>query len=84
MAEARRTVGDDIAWIDEQLADPAASFDELRADHPFLLSASEARRYLEDIRLALVDVQEGRVVSHAQISRDMEERRRRYSPDAAE
>jgi hypothetical protein len=84
MAEEEPTVGDDIAWIDAQLADPGASFEALRAEHPFLRSVAEARRYLEDIRVALVDVLEGRVVSHEQIGRDVEERRRRYRSDAAE
>jgi hypothetical protein len=84
MAKEERTVADDIAWIDEQLADPEACFETLRADHPFLRSPSHARTYLQDIRQALVDVLEGRFVSHEQICRDMEERRRRYSPDAAE
>lgn len=84
MAEAQRTVSDDIAWIDEQLSDPDSSFEGLRADHPSLGSAAAARRYLEDVRVALVDVLEGRTVSHEQIHRDVDERRRRYSSDAAE
>ncbi len=83
MAEAERTVSDDIAWIDDQLSDPKASFEALRADHPSLGSAAEARQYLEDIRAALVDVLEGRVVSLEQIRRDVEERRRRSRSDAA-
>jgi len=84
MVEEGRAVGTDIAWIEEQLADPHASFDELRAEHPTLGSAADARRYLEDIRAALVDAAQGRVVSHEQIRRDVEERHRRYSSDAAE
>jgi hypothetical protein len=84
MAERERTVGDEIGWIDAQLADPAANFDRLLADHPFLGSASKARRYLEDVRDALVGVLQGRVVSNEQVRREVEERRRRYSSDAAE
>jgi hypothetical protein len=84
MAEPQRTVTDDIAWIDDQLSDPDASFKAIRADHPSLGSVIEARQYLEDIRAALVDVLEGRVVSIDQIRRDVEERRRRYNSDAAE
>lgn len=84
MAEAQRTISDDIAWIDRQLSDPDARFEELRAEHPALGSALEARRYLEDVRVALVDALERRVVSAEQVRRDVEERRRRYSSDAAE
>jgi hypothetical protein len=84
MAEKERTVGDEIAWIDSQLADPDANFDQLLVDHPFLGSASKARRYLEDVRDALVAVLEGRLMSHEQVRRDVEDRRRRYSSDAAE
>lgn len=84
MAEEERTVGDDIAWIDEQLADPKASFEDLRAELPFLRSAAHARRFLEEIREGLEDVAAGRVVPHEVVARDVEERRRRYSSDAAE
>lgn len=84
MADDQRSVADDIGWIDEQLADPEATFDVLRADFPFLRSAAQARRFLEKIRLGLEDVAAGRVVSHEVVARDMEERRRRYRPSAAE
>lgn len=84
MADEPRTVADDIAWVDEQLADPEASFDTLRADFPFLRTPEQARRYLEGIREGLEAVRDGRVVPHEQIVREAEERRRRYGPHAAE
>jgi hypothetical protein len=84
MADDQRSVADDIAWIDEQLADPEASFDELRADLPFLSSAAHARRFLQEIREGLEAVSDGRVVPHEQIEREARERRRRYGPHAAE
>ena len=84
MADDQRSVADDIAWIDEQLADPEASFDALRADFPFLNSAAQARGFLEKIRVGLEDLAAGRVVPHEVVERDAEERRRRYRPSAAE
>jgi hypothetical protein len=84
MADDHRNVADDIAWVDEQLADPDASFDALRADFPFLGSAAHARQFLQEIREGLVAARDGRVVPHEQIVREAEERRRRYGPHAAE
>ena len=84
MAERDQSIAADIAWIDQQLADPAATFDELRAELTFLRSPEQARRYLEGIRRGLEDVAAGRVVPHEQVVREMEERRRRRRPSAAE
>jgi len=84
MAEKDPSVASDIAWIDDQLADPDASFDALRADFPFLRSAAEARRFLEDIKEGLEDVAAGRVVPHEQVVRESEARRRRFRSSAAE
>lgn len=84
MAEEDPTIDRDIAWIDEQLADPEASFEALRAEHSFLKSAAHARRLLEEIREGLVDVAAGRTVPHEVVVREMEERHRRHRSSAAE
>jgi hypothetical protein len=84
MPAREKSIAADIAWIDQQLADPEASFDELRAELTFLRSPAQARRYLEGIREGLEDVAAGRVVPHEEVVREMEERRRRRRPSAAE
>ncbi len=74
----------DITGIDRWLSDPNAPLEELREQYPFLGSDAEARRMLRSLRRGLADIEAGRVVPHEQIVRDMEERRRRHRPSAAE
>ena len=74
----------DIAGIDRWLSDPDAPLDALREQLPFLRSDAQARRFLTEIREGLEDVAAGRVVPHEEVMRDVEERRRRYRPSAAE
>ncbi|TMJ16279.1 MAG: hypothetical protein E6G94_04660 [Alphaproteobacteria bacterium] len=82
MAEEDPTIARDIAWVDEQLADPEASFETLRSEFCFLRSAAEARRFLEDIREGLEDFAAGRTVPHEVVVREMEERHRRHRSSA--
>jgi hypothetical protein len=84
MAEDPHSVAADIAWVDEHLAAPDGGLERLQSEFPFLRSAADARRFLEGIRSGLEDVAAGRVVPHEVVVRDMEERRRRYRPSAAE
>jgi predicted transcriptional regulator len=84
MADRDPQLSADLAWIDEQLADPAASFEELRAELTFLRSAAHARSFLRELREGLEDVADGRVVAHEEVVRDLAERRRRRRPSAAE
>jgi hypothetical protein len=74
----------DVAEIDRWLNDPEAPIDELMAQFPFLRTESEARRFLEEVKVGLEDVRAGRVVPHEQVARDVAERRRRYRSSAAE
>jgi hypothetical protein len=84
MADEPRIATLDIAEIDRWLSDPDAPLDELREQYPFLGSDAEARRMLQGLRRGLADIEAGRVVPHRQIVLDMEERRRRHRPSAAE
>ena len=84
MAEDPRIATLDIAEIDRWLSDPDAPLDELREQYPFLRSDAEARRMLDGLRRGLADIEAGRVVPHEQVVRDVEERRRRHRPSAAE
>ena len=84
MAEDHDKVAGDIAWVDELLAAPDSGLDKLQSEFPFLRTTADARRFLEGVRVGLVDVAAGRVVPHEVVVRDMEERRRRYRPSAAE
>jgi len=78
------SVADDIAQIDRWLASSDAGFGELRGDLDFLCSPEQTRRYLLGLREGLEAVRDGRVVPHAQIVSDMQERHRRHRPHAAE
>lgn len=78
------TLQNDIEQVERWLAMPDAGFEELRDDLEFLRSPAHARRYLTGVREGLEAIRDGRVVPHEQIVRDMEERHRRYRPDAAE
>ncbi|HEY0413160.1 MAG TPA: hypothetical protein VGD66_08460 [Allosphingosinicella sp.] len=84
MADEPRIATLDVAEIDRWLNDPDAPLGELRERFPFLGSDAEARRMLEGLRRGLADIEAGRVVPHEQVVRDMEERRRRHRPSAAE
>jgi hypothetical protein len=84
MADEPRIATLDIAEIDRWLSNPDASLDELRKQYPFLSSDAEARHMLQGLRRGLADIEAGRVVPHEHIVRDMEERRRRHRPSAAE
>ena len=84
MNDQPRIAALDIAAIDRWLSDPDAPLGELREQFPFLRSDTHARRFLAEIREGLEDVAAGRVVSHEQVMRDVEERRRGRRPSAAE
>jgi hypothetical protein len=84
MADEPRIATLDVAEIDRWLNDPDSPLGELREQFPFLGSDEEARRMLEGLRRGLADIEAGRMVPHEQVVRDMEERRRRYRPSAAE
>lgn len=83
MADRIPTVEDDIALLTQWLDDPAA-LRSLMADHDFLRSETEARRYVEDLLVGLEDIRNGRTFSHEQVLRESEARRRRYRNAAAE
>jgi hypothetical protein len=84
MSDEPRIAALDVAAIDRWLNDPEAPLSDLREQFPFLGSDAEARRMLEGLRRGLADIEAGRVVPHEQIVRDMEARRRRHRPSAAE
>ena len=84
MAEEPRIEAFDVAAINRWLIDSDAPLDALREQFPFLHSDEEARTFLAEIRQGLEDIEAGRVVPHEQVVRDMEARRRRSRPNAAE
>lgn len=84
MDDEPRIAALDLAQIDRWLNDPQAPLHELREQFPFLRSDAQARRFLADLREGLEDIAAGRVVSHEEVMRDVEKRRRRYRPSAAE
>jgi predicted transcriptional regulator len=84
MAEEPRIATLDVAEIERWLNDPDAPIGELREQFPFLRSDAHARRFLAEIKEGLEDVAAGRVVSHEEVRKDVEERRRRHRPSAAE
>lgn len=83
MIERHQIEALDIATL-ESWIDSDAALSELLAELPFLRSEADALRFVEDVRMVVDDVQNGRTVSHAQIARDVAERRRSYRTDAAE
>jgi hypothetical protein len=84
MADDPRIDALDITEIGRWLSDPEAPLGELRDQLPFLRSDAHARRFLAELREGLEDVAAGRVVSHEEVRQDVEERRRRRRPSAAE
>ncbi len=84
MAEKTSSLDADIQTFARWLAAPDLGRSEWREELDFLSTDDDAREYLEGIKLSLEDLREGRVVPHAQVVRDIEERHRRYSADAAE
>ena len=78
------SIEDDITALQAMIDGPDMGLSAYLAERPYLGSFKNVRDDLASIIVGLEDVRAGRVVPHAQIVRDMEERRRGHRTIAAE
>ncbi|MBX9857967.1 MAG: hypothetical protein K2Y20_00060 [Sphingomonas sp.] len=73
-----------IAAIRALIDGPDSGLADIMAEHPWLGSVEDARDDLRGILEGLEDVRAGRVVDHAEVVRQVNERSARYRSQAAE
>lgn len=84
MDDEQASITRDIRTFERWLSAPDLGRAEWREDLSFLVTDADAREYLDGIKRSLEAIEGGRVVSHAKVRLDVEERRRRYGADVAE
>ena len=82
--ETKGDIDRDIAMLREMIDGPDAGSAAFLAERPYPRTMRDARADLASLIEELEDARAGRVVPHARIIEDAEERRRRHRIQAAE